>query len=83
MAMDSSQLQLVLTESRSPALALVSILQTFLDIMIPVRLLFLLADTIPRNGTSEQPFQLDTPVMKNLADGRSHRVVDERPCTRF
>ncbi|KAF9269185.1 hypothetical protein L218DRAFT_953737 [Marasmius fiardii PR-910] len=23
---------------------------------------------IPRNGTSEQPFQLDTPVMKNLAD---------------
>ncbi|EEB95246.1 hypothetical protein MPER_05814, partial [Moniliophthora perniciosa FA553] len=29
---------------------------------------FGVTNTVPRNGTSEQPFQLDTPVMKNLVD---------------
>ena len=43
---------------------------------------------VPRNGTTEQPFQLDTPVLKDTASGRSncpclachcaHRRVD--PC---
>ncbi|KAJ7150552.1 hypothetical protein C8R43DRAFT_1067998 [Mycena crocata] len=27
-----------------------------------------IASTVPRTGTSEQPFQLDTPVLKNLKD---------------